>query len=132
MKATEDLVNWCAENSSLFEHQRVLELGSGPGLAGLSIIALCHPKSFYFSDGHLHVLQLLKDNVLLNAKRWQCNAQEVPSRSSSPFLRARTLASCMLESTSVAVLDLPWENIKRQNFEGGLPFDIVVASGMCS
>ena len=46
--------------------RNVLELGSGLGLTGLSIVKQCHCKSFTFTDCHTQVLYLLARNIQLN------------------------------------------------------------------
>ena len=44
----------------------MLELGSGLGQTGLSILKQCHCKSFTFTDCHTQVLYLLARNIQLN------------------------------------------------------------------
>ena len=50
----------------LLTFRNVLELGSGLGLTGISILKQCHCNSFTFTDCHTQVLYLLAKNIELN------------------------------------------------------------------
>ncbi|XP_039292523.1 protein-lysine N-methyltransferase EEF2KMT [Nilaparvata lugens] len=63
------LTNWLWENKCLIEGKTILELGSGIGLAGLSLMSFCQPSHFYFSDCHPEVLKQLQTNVKLNLEQ---------------------------------------------------------------
>ncbi|XP_011503779.1 PREDICTED: protein FAM86D [Ceratosolen solmsi marchali] len=65
-KAAFYLAEWCIANKQEFEGKNVLELGSGVGLTGLTIINFCAPKIYYFSDENPIVLKTLQENVRLN------------------------------------------------------------------
>ena len=51
---------------SLIFFRNVLELGSGAGLVGVSVVKVCHPATLTLSDRIENVLQLLRENVKLN------------------------------------------------------------------
>lgn len=50
----------------MFKGKRILELGSGCGLAGVLISALCELECYTFTDHHEKVLSLIKDNLEIN------------------------------------------------------------------
>ncbi|XP_040829323.1 protein-lysine N-methyltransferase EEF2KMT isoform X3 [Ochotona curzoniae] len=60
------LAEWAMQNPATFTHRTVLELGSGAGLTGLAICKACQPRAYIFSDGHSHVLEQLRQNIILN------------------------------------------------------------------
>uniref|UniRef100_A0A3P8YAC0 FAM86 N-terminal domain-containing protein n=1 Tax=Esox lucius TaxID=8010 RepID=A0A3P8YAC0_ESOLU len=66
------LAEWAVENPHLFSARTVLELGSGVGLAGITVCRCCSPSRYVFSDCHLSVLQRLRDNLLVNGLDNQC------------------------------------------------------------
>lgn len=59
---------WCLNNKQKLAGKTVLELGSGCGLVGLTGIFHCQPNSFYLTDCHPSVLQVLKENIVLNTE----------------------------------------------------------------
>ncbi|XP_054718367.1 protein-lysine N-methyltransferase EEF2KMT-like [Uloborus diversus] len=65
-EASKYLVDWCRENVVEFENKKVLELGSGIGLLGISILKLCHPCAYTFSDKSWEVLNVLASNIAIN------------------------------------------------------------------
>ncbi|KAJ8686466.1 hypothetical protein QAD02_022260 [Eretmocerus hayati] len=65
-KAALHLAEWCTFNHEKIRGKRVLELGSGVGLTGLTVLNYCKPKSYHFSDAHPLVLKTLEENVKLN------------------------------------------------------------------
>ncbi len=60
------LAEWAAENKEIFAEKRVVELGSGLGLAGIAIVCCCSPASYTFTDFHPSVLQELQSNLDVN------------------------------------------------------------------
>lgn len=52
--------------SHLFRGRRVLELGSGTGITGLILAAVCHPSALVMTDFHDQVLQNLEFNASVN------------------------------------------------------------------
>ncbi|KAK2711179.1 hypothetical protein QYM36_012380 [Artemia franciscana] len=62
-----NLYEWLAENSGFLEGKKVIELGSGIGFLGITILkAGFHLAGYTFSDCHPTVLSLLETNFLLN------------------------------------------------------------------
>ena len=55
-----------ANREKIFKGKRILELGSGCGLAGVLISALCELESYTFTDHHPKVLSLIKENLEIN------------------------------------------------------------------
>lgn len=62
------LCEWIIVNRDFFTNKRILELGSGVGLVGSVVFKECNPESMYLTDCHLSVLDLLCENIKLNAK----------------------------------------------------------------
>ncbi|KFQ35472.1 Protein FAM86A, partial [Mesitornis unicolor] len=60
------LAEWAIQNSAVFRHRTVLELGSGIGFTGIAICKTCNPKTYIFSDCHPCVLKRLTENIRLN------------------------------------------------------------------
>lgn len=50
----------------LYSIRKVLELGSGVGLLGLTCLKLLNCKEFIFTDSHDLVLEQINKNILLN------------------------------------------------------------------
>ena len=55
-----------ANKERIFKNKRLLELGSGCGLTGILISALCEVENYTFTDHHDRVLELIKDNLKIN------------------------------------------------------------------
>ncbi|KAL5018206.1 hypothetical protein ScPMuIL_003928 [Solemya velum] len=68
-EAAEHLAEWSCENSHLFKNRRVLELGCGLGLTGITLCRECSVQSYTFTDCHSQVLYLLSKNI-------ECNFQK--------------------------------------------------------
>jgi predicted nicotinamide N-methyase len=62
------------EDPSFFKSKRVIELGSGLGLVGISVLRALEPECFLFTDCNLSVLDILQKNIELNAneKAFKC------------------------------------------------------------
>ena len=56
------LSEWVTRNKELFKGKRVLEVGSGPGLAGLAC-ALCECKQIVLTDYKPEVMKLIAQNI---------------------------------------------------------------------
>jgi predicted nicotinamide N-methyase len=54
----------------------VVELGCGPGLAGLVVALGCAPASVVLTDGAAAVLELASDNMKLNVAQWRRSSSE--------------------------------------------------------
>ena len=61
----------------LLTFRNVLELGSGLGLTGISIVKQCHCNSFTFTDCHNQVLYLLAKNIELNLASKTTNSSQL-------------------------------------------------------
>ncbi|XP_063983682.1 protein-lysine N-methyltransferase EEF2KMT-like [Diachasmimorpha longicaudata] len=94
------LGEWCVLHRDFLEGKKILELGSGVGLTGLTILSLCSPRKFIFSDCHPRVLTLLRSNV-------DCHSRKIDHPHE--------------------IIDLPWENIDEQ-LSNSLDLDLVIAA----
>ncbi|KAK0085120.1 hypothetical protein PV325_005740 [Microctonus aethiopoides] len=72
-QAAEALAEWCTANREQIDDKCVLELGSGVGLTGLTVLSTCLPNKYTFTDCHPSVLKLLKENISLNLSTLQNN-----------------------------------------------------------
>lgn len=70
-----------ANREKIFKGKRVLELGSGCGLAGILISSLCELESYTFTDHHKKVLALIKDNLQING----LSSAKGPDKKSNKF-----------------------------------------------
>lgn len=96
------LAEWCVKHSHWFDSRRVLELGCGLGLTGLTVCTLCRPLSYTFTDCHHKVLSVLEQNLTLNKS--------------------------LLTNTAISTQQLNWDN--TQNCQLVNPVDILLAAGM--
>ncbi|CAL9692804.1 unnamed protein product [Knipowitschia caucasica] len=71
------LAEWALDHQQYFRDRRVLELGSGSGLTGITICSSCSPSSFTFSDVHPKVLNRLEENLTLNHLQNQVSVVEL-------------------------------------------------------
>jgi len=62
----EVLTYYCISNGDMFRNKRVLELGSGYGLAGLSIAACTEAAEVVISDGNPQVVDYIQKNITAN------------------------------------------------------------------
>lgn len=69
------LCSWIMNNKHVFENKRVLELGCGVGLCGLSIATNTSAKTLMFTDNDANVFRCLKQNIERNSK----NIHNIPS-----------------------------------------------------
>jgi len=60
------LAEYALANPSLFKEKRILELGSGIGLTGLTIAAQCSPEEILMTDHNDEVIANLRYNVRIN------------------------------------------------------------------
>ena len=60
------LTEWCIQHAEEFRQKKILELGSGSGLVGLSLFKKCQPSSVILTDHHPKVLEKLRVNVQNN------------------------------------------------------------------
>ncbi|XP_015111438.1 protein-lysine N-methyltransferase EEF2KMT [Diachasma alloeum] len=94
------LGEWCVLHKDFLKTKKILELGSGVGLTGLTVLSRCSPEKFIFSDCHPSVLTLLRANVHRH----------------SPKI-----------NPPHEIIDLPWENID-ENLGNRLDVDLVIAA----
>lgn len=120
------LAEWCVRNKQELERKRVLELGSGVGLTGLTAVNFCAPKTYYFSDCHPTVLKTLEENVRLNLLRKDSKRswKEVLSNDRIEFEKVATDKS---KEVKVKVINLKWEEIDESRAEQ-MGIDVVIAA----
>lgn len=116
------LSDWCAENIEQFQGKNILELGCGVGLTGMSIISICSPKQYIFSDCHPTVLDMLCENVKLN---FLLNKQHKLSNMYDTSLRLKL--QLKYKQTDIKIIDLNWQDIEYVT-EDFLQPDIIVAA----
>lgn len=111
-------------NKHKIEGKNILELGSGVGLTGLTVIDFCALKTYNFSDCHSIVLETLAENVrlnLLNNKR-TCLWKEISSGTRVEFEQTN-----IGKAMQVNVKNLKWEDIDKLCAEQ-MEVDIVIAA----
>ncbi|XP_062210546.1 calmodulin-lysine N-methyltransferase-like isoform X2 [Phragmites australis] len=64
----EVLAYYCINHSDMFRSKKVLELGSGYGLAGLVIAASTNADEVVISDGNPQVVEYIQKNISINAE----------------------------------------------------------------
>ncbi|XP_022132654.1 calmodulin-lysine N-methyltransferase isoform X2 [Momordica charantia] len=94
------LAYFCLLHSDLFRCKRVIELGSGYGLAGLVIAASTEASEVVITDGNPQVVEYIQHNIAINPKAFG--------------------------GTRVDSLTLHWNQEDVSNISGS--FDIIVAS----
>ncbi|CAH1794036.1 unnamed protein product [Owenia fusiformis] len=130
--AAQYLAEWALENPEVFSKRRVLELGSGLGLTGLSIYKTCQPSSFTFSDCHSAVIASLKSNILTNLEDMP-KVDEKLSTNEDISHRLTKCGTCeivhdLLKSNKqVSVMDLDWGDTDSWVLEHMNP-DIIIAA----
>lgn len=88
LQASHILAEWCCKELELFQGKKVLELGAGLGLTGLTVVQSCRPSSFVFTDLHEAVLTTLRENVLINlCKKTQDELQHQEMSDSVDWVR---------------------------------------------
>lgn len=130
-----------------------MELGSGCGLLGLTAIFHCQPNSFYLTDHHPSVLQVLKENIVLNLPKdfESCgkhtikktigssglidssrNALTVKKNSDSvcekELKTSPIIFRTVKDSCDIFVVDLPWESVEENKEYNCIQPDLVLAA----
>ncbi|XP_031788230.1 protein-lysine N-methyltransferase EEF2KMT [Nasonia vitripennis] len=125
-KAAYHLAEWCITNKQEIEGKKVLELGSGVGLTGLTVVNFSAPKMYYFSDCHPTVLKTLEENVRLNLLRKdnERSWKEVLSNDRIEFKKVTTDKD---KEVKVKVINLKWEEIDESKAEQ-VGIDVVIAA----
>ncbi|EZA50994.1 hypothetical protein DMN91_008671 [Ooceraea biroi] len=103
------LSKWCAENMKQLYGKSVLELGCGVGLTGMSVITVCHPKQYIFSDYNPAVLDMLCENVKLNFLESYKQHDLLNTYHASSRLKLRL----EFEQSDIRVIELKWEDIDK-------------------
>ncbi|KAL0842229.1 hypothetical protein ABMA28_014387 [Loxostege sticticalis] len=107
------LADWALCNMDLIEKKKVLELGSGVGLAGITIAKFCQPQHITLSDCHNDVLNALEENVAINF----------------PSLQRQLKADSILFQSSeqtIEVMNLDWND--TSNISNEINPDIIFGS----
>ncbi|KAG8193464.1 hypothetical protein JTE90_023716 [Oedothorax gibbosus] len=73
-EASKYLSEWCIKNHFVLENKSILELGSGIGLLGITVLKFCSPSKYMFSDKSWAVLNKLAANIKINFE----NADNLP------------------------------------------------------
>lgn len=60
------LTDWALCNKDLFSNKLVLELGSGVGFTGITIVKHCNVRSMTMTDFHDEVLETINTNIQIN------------------------------------------------------------------
>lgn len=120
IQAASSLAEWCISNKSLLINKRILELGSGIGLTGLTVINTCFPKQYTFSDCHSVVLNLLCKNLMANFSK---NLEQLNDKTDGK-LEFET----KFQNTKVQVLNLKWEDMDNYLIDNEQKPEIVIAA----
>lgn len=114
------MAEWCLANSDQIHGKKVVELGSGLGLVGLTCWKKCNPKSLILTDFHPKVLETLVHNVEI-----QLSEEGISSTSDECGTHFQIADSIL----SVQFLD--WIAFSEGNSNGHcIEGDIILASGM--
>jgi len=101
----------------------VLELGCGVGLTGMSVISLCSPKQYTFSDYHPAVLDMLCENIRLNfLSSEQCELLDICDITSRIKLQLKH------QQSNVQVVELRWEDIDKYMTKSLSQPDVIIAA----
>lgn len=120
------LSEWLIKNKNEFNKKTILELGSGTGLAGLILLMISKPSSYYFSDCHHEVLKQLCSNIILNIKNNEKSdfARNILINDNDKYIYWQYKFS----ESNINILNLSWEFINDYNLNDIKP-DIIVGSG---
>ncbi|CAH0554386.1 unnamed protein product [Brassicogethes aeneus] len=122
---------WSLQNCNDFADQSVLELGSGIGLTGLTIVNHCGPKKFYFSDCHPSVLSTLCDNVTLNLNPLEPEKKQDyrnKIEDNEVFLMQGDFVNLNSIVVPVGVLNISWEKFDEKTCKKIGNIDKVIAT----
>ncbi|KAK7845463.1 calmodulin-lysine n-methyltransferase [Quercus suber] len=99
----EVLAYFCLSHADMFRSKRVIELGSGYGLAGLVIAAITEAVEVVISDGNPQVVDYIQRNIDAN--------------------------SGAFDATRVSSMTLHWDQGEISNISNA--FDVIIASDWC-
>lgn len=101
------LAEFILQNPENFNEKSILELGSGAqGFVGLTTLRACKPTKVFLSDCHETVLEHLIENMNLNLKQ---DNVEADSLVKSLLVREKLKAG---DGPEVGILNLPWEEVE--------------------
>lgn len=112
-QAAQALADWCLSHSEDLKGKRVLELGSGVGLTGITTVLCCELQRYIFSDCHSAVLNALCENVLLNLSTPTDKDCHTVVGNNTKTVQ-NTLLEIKHKNTDVAVMNLPWADITKE------------------
>lgn len=119
------LAEWALKNKEFFIQKRILELGSGIGLTGLTISLECDPKHVYLSDCHPSVLQTLCGNIVFNTKE---NPDDLDEPVKIELDNTVVFNKEQKSGVNISVLNLPWEDVDHSVAEKINNIDLVLAA----
>lgn len=95
------LAEWAIAHPQRMAGRRILELGSGIGVAGIAIAKYCQPAAVCLTDGFWPVLENLLHNVSVNVGTGTGPGQDDKRRDDG---------DCSLASDAVSVAELNWQD----------------------
>ena len=127
---------WAQNYARLFDGKKVLELGSGAGLLGLSLIKTLNTKSYVFTDCHFKVLNSLIYNVNLNtgekpAESLMRKATEFgpPTKIKESMAKTTSFHRTLDDGREISVRNLDWVHFDENSFKNEVGnVDIVIGS----
>ncbi len=112
------LFDWIMSKEKNFEGKRILELGSGCGLAGISLLKRQALESYTFTDCHSKVLDAIKFNVRLNFQddlADQCDLDQVLTR--GPPQSDQDFNLSLLSGPKLSVRCLDWVTARNEDLK---------------
>lgn len=100
-EGSQALAEFCLGNEHMFGNKKLLELGSGVGLTGISVILSCYPSEYIFTDNHDTVLNLIRENVSTSLS----TADQTPMRFDDE------MSTSLYGDTKVSVMKLAWDRL---------------------
>lgn len=125
-QAASKLAEWCLMNKSSLMNKKILELGSGIGLTGLTVINTCSPKQYTFSDCHPIVMNLLFKNLVTNFSN-RANFEQFSTKENSD--ESFEFEGKFNRQTEVRAVNLKWEEMNNYLIDNndGVP-EVVIAA----
>lgn len=124
-QASVALADWCTRNYPLFDGKRILELGSGVGVAGIILAQGCSARKIYLTDCHSAVLEVLCENLKLNGTRLHPEGTTLDNRDS--LLLQRFIKNDRSGSI-VEVHKLAWEEVDENYCKNLGKVDVIIAA----